>query len=172
MIRMKLPRLFRAKQLVYVVVLLAIVLRTWFIEADLPLVHDPDEPVFVDRAMAMLRNRDPNPHWFGAPASPTIYMLAGIYGGLFVLGRLSGHFNSPEDFRVLYHTDPTLIYLSGRLATSLFGIGCVILTYAIGNRLQSHWCGLVAALLVAINREHVIYSQLIRMDVLMGFFLL
>src|SRR5262249_52054566 len=165
-------RALRTDVLFCLVLALAILLRTCFLKADLPFVYDPDEPIFVDRAMAMLRDRDPNPHWFGAPASTTIYPMAAISATLYGLGRVTGHFHSPEDFRLLYHTNPTLIYLAGRLATALFGIACVVLTFMIGRRLESPLCGLLAALLLPLNRRHILYPQLIRMDVPMPLFLL
>ena len=156
----------------FAVLLLGGIFRFAFIEGDLPQVYDRDEPIFVDHAVSMLRNLDPNPHWFGAPAGTTIYLLCLAFLILFACGHLLGRFDSLQTFVALYQTDPTLFYLSGRIITALFAIGSIALVFLLGRRLISARAGVLAAAIVAITPSHIEMSRLVRMDVPMGFFML
>jgi hypothetical protein len=138
----------------------------------LPFVYDSDEPIFVNAAVAMLRNRDLNPHWFGAPAGTLIYALALLYAAAYVIGRGIGRVAGPEDFRKLLHTDPSLFYELGRGVVCLFSLATIVLTYAIARRMSSKRAAAVAAMIVAISPPEIGLSLLVRMDVLMTVFLL
>jgi hypothetical protein len=154
------------------ILLLAALLRFPFLKQDLPFVYDADEGIFVNAAVSELRNRDPNPHWFGAPAGTTIDILTGLYAALYAAGRVTGRFHSAEDFRELFHTDPTALYEIGRAVSSLFCLGSVWLTYLIARRLASQRAAILAALIVAITPPQINLSLLVRMDSAMEFFLL
>jgi 4-amino-4-deoxy-L-arabinose transferase-like glycosyltransferase len=160
-------------RLLLVVLVVASAIRLYGINHDLPFVYDQDEPMFVGRALSMLKNHDPNPHWFGPPAGPTMYLLAALYGSMFVIGRILGIFHTPEDFRILYYSNATVFYLSGRVVVSaIFGIATVWLLYHIGRRLFDPKTGLFAASVLAVSAIHVALSQMVRMDVQMSFLLL
>jgi hypothetical protein len=107
----------------------AIVLRLYGINYGLPYLYDPDEPLFVSRAMEILAHRDLNPHWFGVPGTTTIYMLSALYATIFGVGYGIGIFTGPEDFKTLYFQNPTVFYLSGRVMIAAFGVAAVLLTY-------------------------------------------
>ena len=154
------------------VLALGLWLRIRGVEHDLPFVYDPDEPIFVSTAVRMLQTHNPNPHWFGAPAITTAYMLSGLYGAIYAEGRVANRFSGPDDYRRLYQADPTVFYLAGRLLNVGFGLVSVFLVYAIARRLLGDVPGLMAGLFLAVSPLHVGLSQNVRMDVLMTFFLL
>ncbi|MCW6035788.1 glycosyltransferase family 39 protein [Spirulina subsalsa FACHB-351] len=147
-------------------------LRLYGINFGLPNLYNFDEIIFVDRAYYMLGNQDPNPHWFGAPASTTIYLLVLTYILIFAVGMIAGQFSSPSEFKELYLTDPTIFYLSGRLVTALFGIAMIILVYGIGRKLFNSTVGLIGAAVIAFSPLCIYLSKLIRMDIQMTVFLL
>lgn len=147
-------------------------LRLYGVGYGLPFLYDPDEWVFVNAALGILQNQDPNPHWFGSPASTTIYMLTALYASIFAVGRVSGAFGSFGDLVELHRSDPTLLYLSGRLLSVAFGILTVFLVYWIARRLFNRTTGWVAAAMIMLSPLHLRHAQIVRMDVQMGVFLL
>src|SRR6185312_10928238 len=125
------------------IIILAAGLRAYHLNYDLPFLYDQDEPMFVEHTLTMLKNHDPNPHWFGPPASTTMYLLALVYAGIFTVGRVFGVFHSVEDFKNLYYTDPSVFYLSGRIVSLIFGVATVVLLYKIGKRMFGSKAGLL-----------------------------
>ena len=134
-------------------------LRFYAINYDLPFLYDNDEPIVVTLAMRMLKNRDLNPHWFAHPATPQLYLLAGIYAVIFVVGWCLGIFKGAEDFRQLYYSNPTAFFLSGRVLSAVFDIATIWLVYKIGRRLGGPVTGLIAAAVVAVSPLHIWLSQ-------------
>ncbi len=154
------------------VLLVAAALRIPFLHLDLPFLYDSDEPIFVNAAMTMLRNRDPNPHWFGAPAGTTIYTLAAMYAALFAAERVTGTIHSAEDFRRVYQSEPTIFYESGRALSCVYALGMVAIAYFIARRLATPRAALLAAAMVALSPRVISLSLLVRMDSAMAFFML
>lgn len=155
--------------IVFLILIIAIAFRLYAINYDLPFVYDQDEPMFVTRALSMLKNRDLNPHWFGPPASTTMYLLALVYGVIFGVGRITGTFQNAEDFRNLYYSNPTVFYLSGRIISALFGVMTIWMVYKLGRRTFGTSTGLIAAAIVALSPIHILLSQQVRMDTQMTF---
>jgi len=155
--------------IVFLILIVAIVVRLYSINYDLPFVYDQDEPMFVQHALSMLKNRDPNPHWFGPPAGTTMYLLALVYGGIYGVGRVIGTFQSAEDFRNLYYSNPTVFYLAGRIISAIFGVAMIWLVYKLGRRLFGPAAGLIAAGVLTLSPIHLLLSQQVRMDMQMTF---
>lgn len=158
--------------ILFLILIFAIVIRLYSINYDLPFVYDQDEPMFVQHALSMLKNRDLNPHWFGPPASTTMYLLAVVYGAIFGVGRVIGTFQSAEDFRNLYYSNPTAFYLSGRIICALFGVATIWLVYKLGRRLFGSATGLMAAAILTLSPIHLLLSQQVRMDMQMTFLIM
>lgn len=154
------------------VLLVAAALRIPFLHLDLPFLYDSDEPIFVNAAMTMLRDRDPNPHWFGAPAGTTIYTLAVMYAGWFAAERVTGTIHGAEDFRRQYQSDPTIFYELGRALSCVYALGIVAMAYFIARRLATPRAALLAAAMVALSPRVISLSLLVRMDSAMAFFML
>lgn len=152
--------------------IISLFLSLYGIDHGLPFVYDPDEPTFVTAAGGILANRDLNPHWFGHPGSTVIYLLAALYAGLFILGYLTGNFTSPEDFRILYHQDPTLLYLSGRLLMVIFNLLVLWMAMKIAQKIFNKKVALTSGILIAVSPILIEFSQLIRTDLLATFLIL
>lgn len=150
----------------------ALALRLHDVGFGLPSLYDPDEPIFMVLALKLLKHQTLNPGWFGHPGTTTIYLVALI--DLVVLGGglALGQFSSVGDFASAAYADPALLFVPTRIAIALFGVGCVWLTYVLGKRLFGPAVGLISASLVALNSLHILWSQVIRTDVMASFFML
>ena len=165
-------RLDQHRLIVVAVLVLGLALRLYGIDFGFPYLYDQDEKDFVEPALEMLESRNPNPGYFQHPASTTIYMLAATYAALFGVGYVTGVYDSPQAFADHLYQDPTIVYLAGRVEIALFGAASVLLVYLIGRRVLNPTFGLLAAFAAAVAPLHVWISQLIRTDVMTGFFAL
>lgn len=157
---------------IIIILILSMLNNLYGITSGLPYVYDPDEPTWVASATAILANRDPNPHEFGHPGNTTIYILSVIYAIIYGFGFIFGKFHSPQDFKLLYHQDPSIFYLSGRLVSALFGVAAVFLLILIVKRLINRKMGLFAGFFLAINPLFVHFSKFVRTDIQATFWVL
>lgn len=164
---------FKTTTLIFPLLMLgSLLIRLYGVDYGLPRIYDPDEPIYVAIASTMLANHDLNPHWFGNPGSPTVYLMAFVYIVTFGIGYLTGVFRSPEDFRTLYHQDPTLVYLSGRLIVVVFSLASVWLTIKIARRLFNSSTAIMAGALITLSPLYVYFSKIIRTDIQATFWIL
>jgi 4-amino-4-deoxy-L-arabinose transferase-like glycosyltransferase len=147
----------------------AAVLRVRGSDFGLPFFYNFDEPIFSDRAIAILESGDPSPHWFGHPGTLTIYLLTAAFSLVAGFLVINGDAPSLADAVASYWSDPTPFMLAGRLIAIPFAVGTLLLTYAIAARIGGKWVGLVALIIVAVAPLHVEQSQLVRTDVQMTF---
>lgn len=154
------------------VLLLSLIMGLVGLDHGLPFVYDPDEPVRVELSGTMLANRDLNPHWFGHPASTTIYLMVAVQAVIYALGLLTGRFNSPQDYRAMFHNDPSIVYLAGRFCMVVFFVLVVFLVIRIGSKAFSRRAGILAGLITALSPLLVSFSKVIRSDIMATFFLL
>ncbi|MDE1914927.1 MAG: glycosyltransferase family 39 protein [Sphingomonadales bacterium] len=151
---------------------LALGLRLYGIGFGLPALNDPDELMFELGAIRMISHHTLNPGWFGHPATTTMYVLAVINGAVLGFGRLMGWFPSIKAFAEAVYLDPGWIILPGRWAMAVFGVGTVWATQRLATRLFDRQIGLLAALLLAVNPVAVMWSQVVRSDIMASFFML
>ena len=144
---------------------LAFVLRAWGIHFGLPDLFHADEPIIVNHALAY-GTGDLNPHFFNIPPLVS-YLLFGLYGIFFVIGKGFGFFSSAADFAAAFFRDPTLFYLIGRLCLgvipgviSIFG-----LMRLCANLGMQNFDRLFAGLLFAVCFIHVSDSHYIYADI-------
>jgi hypothetical protein len=145
------------------IALLAAGLRLLGITFGLPVVYNPDEVAIMSRALAFATG-DLNPHNFLYPTF-YFYVLAAWIGASFVVSWLAGLVPSVAAFQTQFFTDPTYIYLAGRLLGVVCGVITVILTYALGARFGGRTAGLIAALFLAVAPTHVRDSHYVKHDV-------
>lgn len=154
------------------ILLIAAALRINGAAFGLPALNDPDEPLFMMTALDMLRSGNPNPGWFGHPATLTFYAIALVMVAVAGIGLLTGRFADLDAFVAAAYADPSILFLPARLFFAACGVLCVWLTFRLGKRLGGARLGLTAAALLAVNSLHVSYSQLIRTDVQATVFIL
>jgi hypothetical protein len=144
-------------------VTLAVVLRVIGIRFGLPAVYNPDEVAIMSRALAFATG-DLNPHNFLYPTF-YFYALFGWIGGYYVLARLTGTIASVDAFQTQFFTDPSRIYLAGRLLSVTCGAATAAGVFALARRLFCARAGLIAALFIAVAPFHVRDSHYIKHDV-------
>ena len=146
---------------------LAAALRLLGITFGLPAVYNPDEIAIMSRSLAFAKG-DLNPHNFLYPTF-YFYVLFAWVGASFVVTWLLGIVPSLAAFQAQFFTDPTNIYLAGRLLGVTCGVATVLLTYALGARLAGahagRAAGLAAALFLAVSPTHVRDSHYVKHDV-------
>jgi len=114
---------------------------------------------------------DFNPHFFHYPAL-TFYIQWLGQALIYLAGRASGAFSSPQHMLAAFEADPYRFFVVGRLITSLFGIASIYLVYRLGKDLYSPAAGMVAALFLAFNFSHISRGLLITTDIPLVFFIL
>lgn len=145
---------------------LALVLRLWAIDWQLPWAFHPDEGHYVWKAVDMVRDGNLNPKYFRNPSLYT-YILA-VEDKLLDLGGIGaeGGGSWPELLQ-----PPSLYLLLGRLTSALLGTATVLLVYRLGQDLVGRAGGLLGALLLAVSFLHVRDSHFATNDVPATFFL-
>jgi hypothetical protein len=154
------------------ILLLAAGLRIRGIGFGLPALNDPDEPLFMMKAVDMLRNHSLNPGWFGHPGTITLYCLALISLAVGGAGVATGHYADADAFVRAVYADPAILFLPARLFFAACGVACDYLTWRLGRRIGGARTGLIAAAFLAVNALHIDYSQVIRTDVQASVFML
>lgn len=123
-------------------------LRLWTIGDGLPYVIGVDEPEIVDRALAILRTGDFNPHFFHYPALP-IYLHTVVAAARFLAGSSAAEMFAIAD---VWNGD---VMLWSRLFTAALSTWTIWLVYRAGLR----WGAAVALIAAAAMAVH---PQLVR----------
>ena len=154
------------------VLLLALTLRLHGLRSGLPAINDPDELMFQLGALKMLSGKTLNPGWFGHPGLITIYGLAIADVLVFLAGLATGHYADVKAFGVAVYADPAVIMFPGRVIMLVFSVGTVWLAWRFARRQWGEPAGLAAAAILAVSPVFVVWSQVIRSDIVGCFFLL
>ena len=154
------------------IVFIAVGLRLWGIWFGLPSLNDPDEPLFIVTSLTLIAEKSLNPGWFGHPGTTTIYALVIINLVVVGIGMMTGRFASLEAFARYIYSDPSILFVSGRVFMAVCGILSIMLLYKIICRLADHRTALIAAAILAVMPIHIGYSQIIRTDMQASVFML
>lgn len=158
----------RERLAMLLVLAVAILLRLPGLFHDLPFSYYGDELHFVKRSMA-LGTGDLNPHWFHKPAF-LMYLLLASFGMLFLGGRFTGQWGSPEEFGAFFLADQGPFLLTARLLVFAFGIGTVWVGARIARRVGGAATGVVAGAFLALLPAMVEGSQVVKADIPSAFF--
>lgn len=170
-------RVGRESMLVGTILLVALLVRVWGVNYDLPYIYHPDEPHYITISQNIFKTGDLNPHFFNYP-SLFFYINALAYTPYYLLGKLIGVFDTPNDILppssltmgVTHAQTPTAVLL-GRIVTIIFGVGTVGLTYSVGKQITGKAIvGMLASLMVAFSPTNVFHSRLITPDTFVTFF--
>jgi hypothetical protein len=146
------PRLRPHHAALLAILVAAAVVRFGRIDAGLPGVFLADEELVTKNALSLAARKTLRPLYFDYPTLH-LYLLSGVYAGLFVAGRATGAYASPADFAARFFVDPSAVYLAGRAASAAFSVGAVLVAYLLGKRLYGTRAGLLGALLLAFAIE-------------------
>lgn len=134
--------------------------------------YGPDELGLIETSLHMIKNKDPNPHFF-TYGSFYFYLLIIMF--LFYFGVSS--FISSSTISSLVQTtfywsnDFVLLYI-GRFSSVIFGLATIFLTYKITKFLWNRETGYLSASFVALNPFHIFISQFLKTDSLLIFLIL
>ncbi len=142
----------------------ASVIRFWGITWGLPHAYHPDEGSILFHALGF-GTGDLNPHWFRWP-SLTMYVMFGIYGCYYVVGKIMGTFSIPPDLVKAYLTDLSPFWLMGRIVSAASGVVTVWITWLFGHKSFGSYVGLTAAAILALLLLHVRDSHYATPDVI------
>ncbi len=125
--------------------------------ADLPYPRLGIERLHVQLAVKY-GSGDLNPHFFIHPPLLS-YLLFGLYGMAFVIGRGVGWVHSLAEFERIYFTDPTVFFVIARVFILAVALGGVVCFYLAAKRLFGNPVAWIAALLCAYAPEFVKWSH-------------
>ena len=144
---------------------LAAALRLYGLDHGLPFVYNPDEANIMARALSIAQNPDPNYYLY---PSFFFYFLFAAMGGLYVVGRLFGRYESLSGFTARFFEDPTDFYLAGRLVGVVAALATVVVTYHLATKHFGRTVGRVSALFMAVAYFHVRDAHYLKHDVPAG----
>jgi hypothetical protein len=142
---------------------LAAGLRLAGLRFGLPAVYNQDEIAIMSRALAFAKG-DLNPHNFLYPTL-YFYVLFGWIGGYYLLARVAGWASSAAAFQASFFTNPTGIYLAGRLLSAACGVATVLLVWRLARRVSGARVGAAAALFMAVAPFAVRDAHYVKHDV-------
>jgi hypothetical protein len=145
------------------VLALALGLRLVGIRFGLPAVYNPDEIAIMSRALAFATG-DLNPHNFVYPTL-YFYMLFGWIGLYGILALAAGRVDSIGALERQFFTDPSGIYLAGRLLGVACGVATVAALYLLARSLFGHRVALVSSLFLAVAPTAVRDAHYVKHDV-------
>jgi hypothetical protein len=156
------------------ILIMALLLRLDGIGFGLPGIYDPDELMFELGAVRMLSHASLDPAWFGHPATITMYGLALVDIGTYLVGHALGWFADTHAFQDAIYTNPGWVILPGRWLMALSGTALVWQTMRLCLVLKraDHRAALVAGAVVAVSPLLVGWSQVIRTDVMGALFVM
>ena len=126
---------------------------------------DPDEGIFVGKSLRMLADFNPDPGWYGAPAQPLLYALAGVYAAYIVILDQIGAIGSLQEAGGLYFEDRTAFLALGRLVSTLSATACLFVIVAILREVRTRLAAILfAILLFSVSPLILGSSSIVRMD--------
>lgn len=168
----------RRYSLVVLILVGSAALRVWAIGFALPYVYNADERANLRRVESILKDADPNPHFFHYPSllfyvNVLPHLLLDKYGS----GQ-SATERGKRGVRNSFGLGNTRLpdsskLLMGRFVSLAFGVGCVGIAFLAALRVtRSRPTAAVSAALLAVSPIHVGQSRLMTVDILVSFFAL
>ncbi|MCX7956839.1 MAG: glycosyltransferase family 39 protein, partial [Endomicrobia bacterium] len=146
---------------IILIIVLGFFLRIYAINWQLPYLYQTEEYKTVNYTLKMAATKSLNPKFFEYP-SLYLYFMLFVYGILFFIGKILGVYSSTEDFALKFFSDPTIVYVVGRVFSVVFGTFIIFLTYLLGKMLYNKRVGLIASLIISILPIWVVYSHYIK----------
>jgi len=144
--------------LIFLIVLLALILRLWGVTYGLPGLFVGDEKSLVGGALKMIYEKTVFPVFRPGYVFRLLYypvLIPWIYLTIFVpyiiFVYLTGNFASIEALRDNFIMDPSKFFLFARIINAFFSAASVYLIFLITKRIFSKRAGFMAALLYAVS---------------------
>jgi len=153
------------------IVIIAIITRIWGITFSLPHTYHVDEARFAKISIGYFSG-DLNPHFFHVPSLHS-YLVSGIWGVYFIIGKIFGAFHSSTEFIESFNNNVTVFFILGRLLTALLSIATILIIFLLGKKMYNPRVGFLAALILIFSPIHNKISHYMVPDVpMVCFFLL
>lgn len=158
--------------MIWFILLISTIIRVWGINFAFPLRYGHiDESVVIFYTMRFFSG-DFNPNPFFDYPTLYLYLLFFCYFLFFSGGFIAGSFDSISSFIAFYNTNAVPFILIGRLLTIVFSIGTIYLTYLLAKKLFDKKTGLLSALFLSLNWQHILSSHYATTDIAAVFFTL
>jgi 4-amino-4-deoxy-L-arabinose transferase-like glycosyltransferase len=144
--------------------------HVWGVQRDLPYSAEPDEPIFVTRAVPMATTGDLNPGWFGNPGSTLIYPLAAFYHIWNAVTHGGSFFQPDPGLQAAFDANQSEFYLLGRFLSIAYAVMSVPLVFQVGRRAFGEEAGLIGSWFWVLSPIAVSHATLVRTDSVSTFF--
>ena len=163
---------FAPRAALTIVLVLALGIRLWGLDWQLPWQFHPDEGHYTWKAMELIERDNPNPRYFRNPSLFT-YLLLGEYTllGFQAAKAGQGTLADQEESRDDLLRPPSGVAFVGRLTSALMGVATVGTVGWIGWRVLGPWGGVLSALFLGLSYIHVRDSHYATNDVPAAFLL-
>lgn len=158
------------KYSLFILCLLALILRLWGVKQDLPYTYYGDENYLIYHSLKF-GTGDLNPHWFVWPTFFQ-YLLFFLFVIFYFIGFVVGWFKNTADFLYLYCSDPTIFFLIGRITAALLGTVSIYLVYSLAKNAYDKTTGLISAVLFAFMPLSIEYCHYAVVDTPLVFMIL
>jgi len=156
------------KILIVFILLTSLILKIWYIDWGLPNLYNHDEINHIEEALQVGSGKlEPEGLKHGTLIA---YLLFLEYGFLYILGKVTGNYLSVNDFVLSYATDPTMVFVVGRVTIVLLSVGSIFFTYLAGKKLFNERIGIISAIFIAFSPIHFIHSTFVKDDIPATFF--
>ncbi|MBU2472959.1 glycosyltransferase family 39 protein [Patescibacteria group bacterium] len=150
-------KFFKKNWLIFLIVLLAFILRFWGCWYGLPGLFVGDEKSLVGGALKMIYQQNIFPFLepdifrllYYPTLIPWIYLIFFVPYTIFIY--LTGNFASVAELRDFFIVNPSMFFLIARIINVFFATGIVWLIYLITKKIFSKRAGLISALLYAVS---------------------
>ncbi|PIU83119.1 MAG: hypothetical protein COS68_05720 [Elusimicrobia bacterium CG06_land_8_20_14_3_00_38_11] len=158
--------------LIWLILSISAVVRIWGINFAVPLRYGHiDESVVIFYTMRFFTG-DFNPNPFFDYPTLYLYLLFFCYLLYFIAGFIFGKFESISNFIAFYNSNPVPFILIGRILTVVFSIVTIYFVYIFAKKLFDRKTGLLSALFLSLNWQHILSSHYATTDIAAVFFTL
>lgn len=146
------------------ILVFGLILRLWNIGFELPNLYTGFEQNEVLRAVRLGMGEFD----FGRMLKGGyFYFLFLEYCFFFLVLRVFGIVQSPNEFAMFFIEDHSSFFLIGRVTTAIIGALSILLVYFLGKKMFGKRVGLMAALFFGLNPIHIKYSHYVNVDITM-----
>lgn len=152
----------KQKVIIFIILVLAFLIRVYSIGAQLPQVYWHDEKNYIETALRFgSGNFMPYQLSHGGFFYSILFLEFLIYYGI---GFLLNFFNSPLGFYISYLKDPSPFFIIGRLTVLVSSLFMILFVYKAGKLLFERMTGVIAALFAAFSLLSVQLSSAAHAD--------
>jgi hypothetical protein len=154
---------------IYILLLIALILRIPAVSESLSAVYNSTEYFLAKIALNMGSRHSLDPLVYVYPAF-YFYILLGLYGGYYLVGRAIGSFPDQASFAVKFLTEPASFYLLGRLLSTGLSLLSIYFMYRILEKYRGKIFARLAAGMAALSQYYIEFSGYATMDMVLIFF--